>query len=213
MTFDEDQQHANSDTEVKFTRKSQSYFPSSSAPTTTAPIQLSRPPDPRSTSSIRFVMSQDSAINSNDYSTASEYPATITDPVAMSSLDVASREENSPDYKNSRSYFSLSPTHLRGSPRSSPRKHHSHQQFFMDPSNSTTTTPQDRLPPLLPPTPEIQFHDITKIIHKIDESLSDLDKLSPKHIDSHDPSLDELENSFEEKLRKLIQVKDIFDKH
>jgi hypothetical protein len=54
------------------------------------------------------------------------------------------------------------------------------------------------------------YHDLVHIISKIDESLSDLEKnpLS-KDLDSNDndPVLDELEVSFEEKLRNIIEVK------
>jgi hypothetical protein len=49
-------------------------------------------------------------------------------------------------------------------------------------------------------------HDIGHILNKIDESLSDLDKLSPKYLESHDPSLDDFENSFGEKLKSIVEV-------
>jgi hypothetical protein len=53
-------------------------------------------------------------------------------------------------------------------------------------------------------------HDIGNILNKIDESLSDLDKLSPKYLELHDPSLDDFENSFGERLKSIVEVSLLF---
>lgn len=209
-----DEYHASSDSEMKSLKKARSQIPAGAASPPSndhisslksAGSEPRRPSREHTYHTPKF-FSQDPASVSLDESTTVVPLSSLSGLLDGSkSLDNAYSPElatSSPENGQSRRSKKLPPHHL-----SSENKSHI-KSLLLDEDEDEGEVVMQRAEQVLQRirSPEINLKDMNKIISKIDETLSDLDKLSPRHIQSNDPTLDEFENSFEEKLRKIIEV-------